>query len=262
MLALASCACPTRTRFQQLRVPHGMDRFSIVCQRSLPLCNLSCFTIGAPLQGMDIFSNILYVKEEFAALSSLAHRCAAADKYRPESCCVIGNYYSLRQAAGRGGWWRLVGARRQGGVGAAGGAAGGSGGMPARASPARAPLDGCPGPRFPPSPPRLRLALRGRAAARGAAPLSPSTALPFPTACARRLQGHARARGAQYLQQPSPQTLHCTRCRGMHERAVQYFRRALRLNPSYLSAWTLMGHEYVELKNPPAAIGEGVCGGG
>lgn len=38
---------------------------------------------------------------------------------------------------------------------------------------------------------------------------------------------------------------------------MQYFRRALRLNPNYLSAWTLMGHEYVELKNPPAAIGEG-----
>jgi hypothetical protein len=47
---------------------------------------------------MDIYSNILYVKEEFAALSALAHRCAAADKYRPETCCVIGNYYSLRWA--------------------------------------------------------------------------------------------------------------------------------------------------------------------
>lgn len=34
-----------------------------------------------------------------------------------------------------------------------------------------------------------------------------------------------------------------------------YFRRALKLNPQYLSAWTLMGHEYVEMKNPPAAIG-------
>lgn len=45
---------------------------------------------------MDIYSNILYVKEEFAALSALAHRCAAADKYRPETCCVVGNYYSLR----------------------------------------------------------------------------------------------------------------------------------------------------------------------
>jgi len=37
--------------------------------------------------------------------------------------------------------------------------------------------------------------------------------------------------------------------------AVVYFRRALKLNRHYLSAWTLMGHEYVEMKNPPAAIG-------
>lgn len=35
-----------------------------------------------------------------------------------------------------------------------------------------------------------------------------------------------------------------------------YFRRALKLNRNYLSAWTLMGHEYVEMKNTPAAIGE------
>lgn len=43
---------------------------------------------------------------------------------------------------------------------------------------------------------------------------------------------------------------------GNHERAVEYFRRALRLSRHYLSAWTLMGHEYVEMKNAPAAIGE------
>jgi anaphase-promoting complex subunit 8 len=43
---------------------------------------------------------------------------------------------------------------------------------------------------------------------------------------------------------------------GQHERAVEYFRRALRLSRTYLSAWTLMGHEYVEMKNAPAAIGE------
>ena len=41
--------------------------------------------------------------------------------------------------------------------------------------------------------------------------------------------------------------------------AVLYFRRALRLNAAYLSAWTLMGHEYVELQNPPAAIGARTC---
>ena len=45
---------------------------------------------------MDTYSNILYVKEQFAALSHLAHRVAAADKYRPETCCIIGNYYSLK----------------------------------------------------------------------------------------------------------------------------------------------------------------------
>ncbi len=30
---------------------------------------------------------------------------------------------------------------------------------------------------------------------------------------------------------------------------------AIKLDQACLSAWTLMGHEYVEMKNPPAAIG-------
>lgn len=38
------------------------------------------------------------------------------------------------------------------------------------------------------------------------------------------------------------------------ERAIQYFRRATELDQSYLPAWTLMGHEYVEIKNSHAAI--------
>ena len=42
--------------------------------------------------------------------------------------------------------------------------------------------------------------------------------------------------------------------RSQHEKAVNYFRRALTLDRSCLSAWTLMGHEYVELKNTHAAI--------
>jgi anaphase-promoting complex subunit 8 len=42
--------------------------------------------------------------------------------------------------------------------------------------------------------------------------------------------------------------------KGAHDKAVLYFRRALKLNPAYLSAWTLMGHEYVEMKNPGAAV--------
>lgn len=45
---------------------------------------------------VDTYSNILYVKESKRALSSLAHACVSIDKYRPETCCVIGNYYSLK----------------------------------------------------------------------------------------------------------------------------------------------------------------------
>ncbi|KAJ7534809.1 hypothetical protein O6H91_12G004500 [Diphasiastrum complanatum] len=89
------------------------------------------------IEGMDTYSNILYVKECYAALSHLAHKAVLTDKYRPETCCIIGNYYSLK---------------------------------------------------------------------------------------------------------------------AQHEKAVLYFKRALKLNRKYLSAWTLMGHEYVEMKNTPAAI--------
>lgn len=50
------------------------------------------------LDGVDTYSNILYVKEEKRKLSALAHSCVSVDKYRPESCCVIGNYFSLKVA--------------------------------------------------------------------------------------------------------------------------------------------------------------------
>lgn len=42
--------------------------------------------------------------------------------------------------------------------------------------------------------------------------------------------------------------------KGMHEKAVVYFLKALRLDRRCLSAWTLMGHEFIELKNSGAAI--------
>lgn len=48
------------------------------------------------LDGVDIFSNILYVKEDRVQLSLLANKCIKIDKYRLETCCVIGNYFSLR----------------------------------------------------------------------------------------------------------------------------------------------------------------------
>lgn len=42
--------------------------------------------------------------------------------------------------------------------------------------------------------------------------------------------------------------------KGQHERAIAYFQRALALNSQYLSAWTLMGHEYMELRNTTTAV--------
>lgn len=48
------------------------------------------------LDNMDTYSNILYVLEKTTNLSYLAQIANATDKYRPESCCIIANYYSLK----------------------------------------------------------------------------------------------------------------------------------------------------------------------
>lgn len=89
------------------------------------------------LESMDIFSNILYIKEDRATLRHLAHHTFILDKYNPISCCVIGNFYALS---------------------------------------------------------------------------------------------------------------------GEHMRAILYYLRALKLEPSYIDAWTLIGHEYIQLKDAHHAI--------
>ncbi|ANB15875.1 anaphase promoting complex subunit CDC23 [Sugiyamaella lignohabitans] len=89
------------------------------------------------LDGMDIYSNILYVMERGPKLAFLAQLANNTDKFRPETCCIMGNYYSLKS---------------------------------------------------------------------------------------------------------------------QHEKAVIYYQRALLLDRNCLSAWTLMGHEFIELKNTHAAI--------
>ena len=88
-------------------------------------------------ENMDTYSNILFIKENYCDLANLAYRCFQNDKYRPETCCVIGNYYGLK---------------------------------------------------------------------------------------------------------------------GDHAKAVVNFKRAIQLDHNFLPAWTLMGHEYLEMKSIPAAI--------
>lgn len=89
------------------------------------------------LDTLDTYSNLLFVKDLKREMAFLAHKAVEINKYRPETCTVIGNYYSIRAE---------------------------------------------------------------------------------------------------------------------HNKAVVYFQRALKLDPNYLSAWTLMGHEFMELKNTNAAI--------
>lgn len=89
------------------------------------------------LDEMDIYSNILYVMENKSKLSYLAHYASEVDPLRPETCCIIANYHSIK-------------------------------------------FD--------------------------------------------------------------------------HQKAIMYYKRALSLSQDCLSAWTLMGHEFVELKNSNAAI--------
>lgn len=48
------------------------------------------------LDDLDVYSNLLYVKELKYDLADLAHKAVNIDKYRVETCCIIGNYYSLR----------------------------------------------------------------------------------------------------------------------------------------------------------------------
>jgi anaphase-promoting complex subunit 8 len=47
-------------------------------------------------ENMDTYSNMLYVLGDNAALSSLAHAAWKADKYRLQTQCIVGNYYSSR----------------------------------------------------------------------------------------------------------------------------------------------------------------------
>lgn len=48
------------------------------------------------LDAMDIYSNLLYVKDMRTELSCLAHSANEIDPFRVETCCCIGNFYSLR----------------------------------------------------------------------------------------------------------------------------------------------------------------------
>nr|CAD7571578.1 unnamed protein product [Timema californicum] len=48
------------------------------------------------LDNVDTYSNLLYVHDLRVDLAHMAHKATEIDKFRVETCCVVGNYYSLR----------------------------------------------------------------------------------------------------------------------------------------------------------------------
>ncbi|KXJ72407.1 cell division cycle protein 23 homolog [Aedes albopictus] len=48
------------------------------------------------LDNLDSYSNLLFVKEMKTEMAHLAHRAVDINKYSAETCCVVGNYYSIR----------------------------------------------------------------------------------------------------------------------------------------------------------------------
>jgi anaphase-promoting complex subunit 8 len=49
------------------------------------------------IENMDTFSNILYLKDDMREeLSQLAQEISQIDQYRPETCCVVGNYFGAK----------------------------------------------------------------------------------------------------------------------------------------------------------------------
>jgi anaphase-promoting complex subunit 8 len=46
------------------------------------------------LDSLDTYSNVLYVLDHRPRLAFLAQLAAQTDKFRPETCCIVGNYYS------------------------------------------------------------------------------------------------------------------------------------------------------------------------
>src|SRR5690242_14711341 len=48
------------------------------------------------LDHLNTYSNTLFVMDLRPKLAFLAQMATATDKFRPETCCVVGNYYSLK----------------------------------------------------------------------------------------------------------------------------------------------------------------------
>lgn len=49
------------------------------------------------LEDIDVYSNLLFIQGMKDKLCILAQECEKTDKYRPETCCVKANYFSIKK---------------------------------------------------------------------------------------------------------------------------------------------------------------------
>ncbi|KAK5737709.1 Anaphase-promoting complex subunit 8 [Elasticomyces elasticus] len=47
------------------------------------------------LEGLEVYSNLLYILPDRPGLAALASHASDTDKFRPETNCILGNYYAL-----------------------------------------------------------------------------------------------------------------------------------------------------------------------
>ncbi|KAK1347441.1 anaphase-promoting complex component apc8 [Hamiltosporidium tvaerminnensis] len=64
--------------------------------KSILLFNFIQNNFPLNLDFYDLFSNILYIKNDIKQLASLTTKCVELNPERPETMCVIANYYSLK----------------------------------------------------------------------------------------------------------------------------------------------------------------------
>ena len=58
-------------------------------------------THPARLEQMDVLSNVYYVLNDVSSLAELARRAQEIDRFRPETCCVVGEGSPIRPGDSR-----------------------------------------------------------------------------------------------------------------------------------------------------------------
>ncbi|KAI8924590.1 hypothetical protein BC831DRAFT_402213, partial [Entophlyctis helioformis] len=90
-----SRSCPNSPFLIFQRIAHYSNRrFSQNCEE---LFDKLIAQDPSMIEGMDMYSNILYLQGKTTKLMDLAHRLTLMHKYRPETCVALGNYYVMKQ---------------------------------------------------------------------------------------------------------------------------------------------------------------------